>query len=74
MRRKKIDKKFFLNKTTVANLDRADMGDVKGAGTGITCNFCNSDISCYIQKCMVDFTTDTDCSTLPTHTLVVTCP
>jgi hypothetical protein len=73
MRRKKIDKKLFLNKNTVANLGRADMGDVRGA-TGITCNFCNSDISCYINKCMIDFTDETDCTTLPTQTRVVTCP
>ena len=74
MRRKKINKKLFLNKNTVANLGRADLGDVKGAGTGITCNFCNSDISCYIDKCMIDFTDDFDCTTLPTQTRVVTCP
>ena len=73
MRRKKINKKFVLNKTTIANLGRTDMGDVKGAGTGITCNYCDSDISCYIQKCLVEFTLDT-CTTLPTQTREVTCP
>ncbi|MCP5108257.1 MAG: hypothetical protein GY950_33030 [bacterium] len=74
MKPKKINPKFYLNKATIANLSQADLRDVKGAGTGITCNFCNSNISCYIEKCMVDFTDDNDCTTLPTQTRVVTCP
>lgn len=74
MKRKKINKKFILNKTTVANLGRTDLGEVKGAGTGITCNYCNTDISCYIQKCLVDFTDENTCTTLPTQTRLVTCP
>ena len=74
MKRRKINKTLLLNKSTVANLSQADLKDVKGAGTGITCNFCNSDISCYYEKCLNDFTDDNDCTTLPTQTRVVTCP
>lgn len=74
MKRKKIIKKLNLNKSTVANLGEESLKDIKGMGTGITCTVCNSDLSCVIFKCIVDFTDDNDCTTQPTQTRVDTCP
>jgi hypothetical protein len=74
MKPKNTDKKFMLNKETVVNLNQTAMNELKGGLTGITCAFCDSNISCYIQKCLVEFTDDNNCTTLPTQTRVETCP
>ena len=75
MKCKKINKKLSFNKNTVANLSQAAIQNVKGAGTGITCTVCNTDLSCIIYKCIVDFTNDITClNSCTTCTRVDTCP
>lgn len=74
MKRKKINTKLILNKSTVANLSKETLKNVKGAGTGITCTVCDTFYSCVLYACMVDFTDDNTCTTLPTQTRVDTCP
>jgi natural product precursor len=40
-------KKMSLKKTTVANLAKVEMNDVKGGtATGYTCDYCDSNFSC----------------------------
>lgn len=51
MKQKKLSKKLSLNKDTVANLNPEAMSGVKGGETGITCEWCNSVVSCIVVNC-----------------------
>jgi hypothetical protein len=61
MKPKNFSKRLLLNKKTVANLNQKSMSNVKGGGTGITCEWCNSDASCMVTKCDWDETEYTGC-------------
>ena len=52
MKQKTSSKKLSLNKNTVANLNQKAMLRVKGGtGTGITCEWCDTDYSCMVTHC-----------------------
>jgi len=55
MKTKKFDKKLALNKTTVANLNNAQMNDLKGGApnTRITCPICDTLESCFATLCTI---------------------
>lgn len=60
MKPKTFCKKLFLNKNTVTNLNQEAMLRVKG-GTGITCEWCDTDYSCVVTHCDWDETEYTGC-------------
>lgn len=77
MKTKHFSKKLDLNKKTVADLSKTQMKKFVGGITGVTCNFCDSNISCYIEKCMDYYTFYPDediCKLMPTQTRGETCP
>jgi hypothetical protein len=64
MELKTLGRKLSLNKSTIANLNKATMGEVKGGTggeTGITCYYCDTIESCYIQLCDCDPSVGFEC-------------
>jgi hypothetical protein len=61
MKKKTLSKKLVFNKKTVVNLNQDDMGHVKGGETGITCYYCDSDVSCIVTHCDWDESVYTGC-------------
>lgn len=58
MKPKKIVKKLDLKKERIVNLSTDEKNHLRGGiestpsgCTGISCEFCNSDISCIVEKC-----------------------
>ena len=58
MKPKRLNKKLSFNKQTIAKLNVEEQKHLKGGVdnsdsycTGITCEICDSDISCEVRKC-----------------------
>jgi hypothetical protein len=79
MKTKKFEKKLALNKQTVSNLNKSQMNGINGAGptTNITCEFCDTVVSCEETLCPICVSNpDTLCTAcLPTEmcTTLETC-
>jgi hypothetical protein len=54
MKAKKIEKKLVLNKETVTNLDRLEMGALQGGVKDYITymTFCDTDFSCFETNCL----------------------
>jgi hypothetical protein len=55
MKPKKIEKKLFLNKKTIAHLNNGQLGKAKGGGDTTscdTCETCQTNCSCTCETCV----------------------
>lgn len=55
MKTKKVEKKLFLNKKTIAHLNNGQLGQAKGGGPTTTCDTCETCLtycSCTCETCV----------------------
>ena len=52
MKPKKIEKKLFLNKKTIAHLNNGQLREVKGGDTTVTLDTCQTYCSCTCETCV----------------------